>query len=111
MRRVVAEQRLSVDLLECRLTGLDRVQQLAERAIHLPAEVHDDITGPSRSICLQADGQVVERDTAILQLDEHTRRNQRPQDPAKLRGPRPNSLGNSVNIYNGSMRFVGAGTR
>ena len=43
VRRVVLEQRGAVDAVECRLAGADGVQQLAERAIHLLAEVDHDV--------------------------------------------------------------------
>jgi hypothetical protein len=85
VRGVVLEQRSAVDEVERRLAAADGMQKLAERAIHLLAEVDDHIAHAARCVGTQRRGLVVGPEAAVLELGEGTGRDQGAENATKLR--------------------------
>ena len=88
VRRVVLEQGRAVDAVERRLAGANGVQQLAERVIHLLAEVDDGVAHAAGCVGAQRRGRVVGREAAVLELVEDARDDERAEHASQLRRPR-----------------------
>ena len=81
-------KRSAEDDVERRLAGADGMQQLAERAVHLLAEVDDHVAQAARCVGAQRRGRVVAREAAVLELGEHAACDQRAQDATEDRRAR-----------------------
>ena len=92
VRGVVLEQGSAEDGVERRLARADGMQQLAERAVHLLAEVDDHVAHAARRVGAQRRGRLVGREAAVLELGETppaTSARRRDGGPARARPPPP----------------------
>ena len=81
-----------------RLPGADGVQQLAEGAVHLLAEVDHHVAHPTGRAGAQQGRLVVGREAAVLELAEDAGRDERAKDAAQLRRARPDRIRDGLGI-------------